>query len=220
MVNVEHPKVFISYSWEDESHKTWVKNLADKLLADGIDATVDQYDLSLGDRLPQFMEQSISDADYVLIICTPVYKVKSDARKGGVGYEGHIISAELFSGSNEKKFIPVIRKGTVIQSLPKCLSGKLGIDLTDGKHYENGYIEKMPIDSVSPIASILGVTPAYLMGWEDEFGAEKTAAGEGDGLAPEEGGNLRHPLPRLSADLPGGKARPAVNIRLLLSKQG
>ena len=46
MVNVEHPKVFISYSWEDESHKTWVKNLADKLLADGIDATVDQYDLS------------------------------------------------------------------------------------------------------------------------------------------------------------------------------
>ena len=132
MVNVEHPKVFISYSWEDELHKVWVKNLADKLLADGIDATVDQYDLSLGDRLPLFMEQSISDADYVLIICTPTYKEKSDARKGGVGYEGHIISAELLSGSNEKKFIPVIRKGTVTQSLPKCFLGKLGIDLTDG----------------------------------------------------------------------------------------
>lgn len=34
--------------------------------------------------------------------------------------------------------------------------------------YENGYIEKMPIDSILPIAKILMVSPAYLMGWEDE----------------------------------------------------
>lgn len=58
-MNSEHPKVFISYSWEDEAHKEWVKSLADRLLSDGIEATVDQYDLTLGDRLPHFMEQSI-----------------------------------------------------------------------------------------------------------------------------------------------------------------
>lgn len=58
---------------------------------------IDQYDLSLGDRLPQFMEQQISDSDYVLIICTPEYK-KANNRTSGVGYEGHIISAELLSG--------------------------------------------------------------------------------------------------------------------------
>lgn len=110
---IAHPKVFISYSWEDNEHKEWVKSLADRLLSDGIEACVDQYDLTLGDRLPQFMEQSIADADYVLIICTPTYKSKSDNRKGGVGYEGHIISGELFNKGNEKKFIPVIRRGTV-----------------------------------------------------------------------------------------------------------
>lgn len=130
------PKVFISYSWEDDAHKEWIRSLADALLDNGIDATLDQYDLSLGDRLPQFMEQSVANADYVLIICTPTYKEKSDARKGGVGYEGHIISGELFSKGNERKFIPVIRKGTVQTSIPSSLSGKLGIDLTDGKHYE------------------------------------------------------------------------------------
>lgn len=162
MENVECPKVFISYSWEDESHKAWVKDLADKLLADGIDATIDQYDLSLGDRLPQFMEQSISNADYVLIICTPVYKEKSDSRRGGVGYEGHIISAELLSKGNEKKFIPVIRKGTVSQSLPKCLSGKLGIDLTDGKHYENGYIDLVTTIYGTKRKPLLGNTPSYV----------------------------------------------------------
>ncbi len=37
------------------------------------------------------MERSITGSDYVLIVCTPTYKQKADARVGGVGYEGHII---------------------------------------------------------------------------------------------------------------------------------
>ena len=89
------------------------------------------------------------------------------------------------------------------------IAEKLGCSPATIYRYENGYIEKMPIDSVSPIASILGVTPAYLMGWEDEFGAEKTAAGEGDGLSP-----LVH---RLSDDQ---KEMLLAQIELLLSKQG
>lgn len=133
------PKVFISYSWEGEDHKDWVRHLTDSLLKNGIDATLDQYDLKLGDRLPQFMEQAIAGANYVLVICTPTYKEKSDARKGGVGYEGHIISGELFSNGNERKFIPIIRKGTVQTAMPASLSGKLGIDLTSGPHYVSNF---------------------------------------------------------------------------------
>ncbi len=135
----EHPKVFISYSWEEDAHQKWVREFADKLLADGIDATVDQYDASLGDRLPHFMEQSITTADYVLIICTPLYKEKADNRKGGVGYEGHIITEELYSKGNERKFIPVVRKGSFNAAMPTFLAGKLGIDLTDTTHFENNY---------------------------------------------------------------------------------
>lgn len=125
-------KVFISYAWESEEHRAWVKALADRLLADGIEAIVDQYDLELGDRLPQFMEQSVRSSDYVLIVCTPAYKQKADARIGGVGYEGHIISGELFSGHNERKFIPIIKEGGVEESLPTFLKGKLAVDLGDG----------------------------------------------------------------------------------------
>lgn len=132
-------KVFISYSWEDDEHKNWVRSLTDNLLDNGIDATLDQYDLSLGDRLPQFMEQSVTNADYVLIICTPTYKEKSDARKGGVGYEGHIITGELFAKGNERKFIPVIRKGNISDALPVSLAGKLAIDLKDGLHYDMNF---------------------------------------------------------------------------------
>lgn len=125
-------KVFISYAWENEEHREWVKALADRLLSDGIDAVLDQYDLELGDRLPQFMEQSVKSSDYVLIVCTPTYKHKADDRIGGVGYEGHIISGELFSQRNERKFIPVIKEGSVEDSLPAFLEGKLAIDLSDG----------------------------------------------------------------------------------------
>ena len=90
------PKIFITYSWDNEQHKEWVRKFSDRLLSDGVDVTVDQYDVSSGDRLPQFMEQSITAADFVLIICTPLYKQKADRRMGGAGYEGHIISDEIF----------------------------------------------------------------------------------------------------------------------------
>src|SRR5690554_7053141 len=106
----ENIKVFVSYSWDSEEHKQWVKSLTDKLIQDGVDASLDQYDLTLGDRLPHFMEQRIAESNHVLIICTPKYKIKSDQRAGGVGYEGHIISGELLSSRNERKFIPVIRE--------------------------------------------------------------------------------------------------------------
>ena len=52
------PKVFISYSREEKEHELWVKELADKLISDGIDASVDQYDLQLGNRRPQFIVNS------------------------------------------------------------------------------------------------------------------------------------------------------------------
>ena len=81
-------KVFISYALEDDI-KIWVKEFADKLKNDGIDVHLDQYDLTLGDRLPKFMEEQITSADHVLIICTLGYKIKADGRTGGVGYEGH-----------------------------------------------------------------------------------------------------------------------------------
>lgn len=133
------PNVFISYSQENPEHKAWVKGLADFLLENGVDAIVDQYDLEPGDRLPQFMER-ITSADYVLVICTPQYKQKSDARVGGVGYESNIISAELFSEVDERKFIPIIRIGNIEDSMPNCLMGKLAIVLTgDNKEHKNEY---------------------------------------------------------------------------------
>lgn len=134
--------VFISYSWDSPEHKDWVKKLAERLISDNIEVILDQWGLALGQQIPQFMEESIRENDYVLIICTPAYKKKSDSRDGGVGYEGNIISAELLYKKNYCKFIPVWRSGPREEAIPSNLLGSNCTNLReDNKDYENEYIK-------------------------------------------------------------------------------
>ena len=160
------PKVFISYSWESEEHTDWVKSLADKLLADGIEAIIDSYDVSPGDRLPKFMESSIRDSDYVIIICTEEYKRKANNREKGVGYESHIISAELYNNHNDRKFIPVIRQGDFNSALPTYIDGKLAIDLRGNPFNEDSY--KDLIASIFKVKKKpkVGIRPYYVDEYE------------------------------------------------------
>src|SRR5690606_23141434 len=119
-----NPKTFISYAWESDEAKAWTKLLATRLRGDGVDAKIDQWEVVPGDQMPHFMEKSVRDNDYVLIICTPKYKVKSDGRQGGDGYEGDIMTAEVLQTSNHRKFIPILRSGTAGTVMPTWLQGK------------------------------------------------------------------------------------------------
>ena len=154
-------RVFISYSWEDEEHIKWTKKLANCLIENGIDTHIDQYDLELGDRLPQFMEQEITNADYVLIICTPSYKEKANNRKSGVGGEGHIIAGELFQNQNEKKFIPIIRKGQIEECFPTYLLGKLGINFKNDDKFEENLKDLLATIYGQKSKPKLGVMPIF-----------------------------------------------------------
>jgi hypothetical protein len=133
------PKAFISYSWDDEAHKDWTKTLATRLRAEGVDVTLDRWAAIPGDRLPQFMEEAIRENKYVLIVCTPKYKEKSDTRKGGVGYEGDIMTGEVHTQGNHRKFIPILRRGDRKTAMPSWLAGKYDIDLTGEPYSEENY---------------------------------------------------------------------------------
>lgn len=156
----EKPNVFISYSWDDDIHKGWVKSLADLLLVNGVNAILDEYDTDPGDRLPHFMEEAVSKADKVLVVCTEKYKEKADKRKGGVGYEEHIISSELMKGK-ENKFIPIIRRGNSITSIPICLSGKKYIDLSKKDNLVYSDIEELVLRGIfeQKVKPIIGSRP-------------------------------------------------------------
>jgi len=138
-VSTKIPRAFISYSWDSDEHKQWVCELATKLRHDGVDVMLDQWGVAPGDELPEFMEHSLRENDFVLVVCTPEYKRKSDGRIGGVGYEGHIITAELFTARNNRKFIPVLRYGNWEQAAPSWLLGKYYIDLYRSDRVEAGY---------------------------------------------------------------------------------
>lgn len=135
------PKAFISYSHDGQAHKQWVHDLAARLRGDGIETILDRWYLVPGDRVPAFMETAIRENDFVLIICTSNYKQKADNRKGGVGYEGDIMTAEVLSKGNERKFIPVLRLGEPIDAMPTSLAGKYYIDLRGDPYKEEHYQE-------------------------------------------------------------------------------
>ncbi|MBB1319370.1 TIR domain-containing protein [Shewanella sp. SR43-4] len=107
---MEDPKVFISYSWSDQSHQELVKHWADRLVADGVDVILDIYDLKEGDDKYAFMESMVTDPEvtHVLVICDKVYADKANARKAGVGTESQIISGEVYQRVKQSKFIPIV----------------------------------------------------------------------------------------------------------------
>ena len=141
-MSAESPSVFVSYSWDSEVHRDWIAALATRLTQDGVRVQVDQWDLVPGDQLPKYMEAAVRENDFVLCVCTPKYKKRSDTRQGGVGYEGNIMTAEVLSGLSVAKFIPVLRAGSWEESAPSWLLGSLYVNLSnDG--FESGDYKRL-----------------------------------------------------------------------------
>ncbi len=129
------PKVFVSYSHEGQEHDSWVLDLAGLLRRNGIDASLDQWDLRPGQDTPLFMESQIRDSDFVILVCTPRYAEKSNIPRGGVGYEKNIISGEMLQSQDLRpKFIPLLRKGDFQTALPTYLGSKYGIDFRESRN--------------------------------------------------------------------------------------
>ena len=57
------------------------------------------------------------------------------------------------------------------------LAETIGVSRSTVFRYENGFIEKIPISNLVPIARALHTTVGYLMGWDEENNAPATGAG-------------------------------------------
>jgi hypothetical protein len=129
------PKVFISYSYDSVAHKDWVRKLAEDLISQGVNAKLDQWDLQPGQDTVLFMEQGITESDRVILVCSKSYTNRANRRKGGVGFEGLIITGEIVSNIDTKKFIPVIRGNDGNRLLPLYLGSRLYIDFRKDSDY-------------------------------------------------------------------------------------
>jgi TIR domain len=130
------PRLFVSYSHDSQSHKDWVLTLATRLVANGVDVILDQWDLNLGADLPRFMEKGLTESKLVLAVCSAQYVSKANAGKGGVGYEKMILTSQLMHDVTAERILPVIRNNNVVPLLPTFLGSRVYVDFRDDALYE------------------------------------------------------------------------------------
>ena len=139
------PRVFLSYSHDSEAHKDWVRQLAERLVASGVEVTLDQWDLKPGMDVVLFGETAIREADRVLMVCSPTYVCKAEQRRSGTGQECLIVSAHMARQADTRKFIPLLRHPE-LQPLPHAqpdqklipdfLGPRLWVDFRDDAGFE------------------------------------------------------------------------------------
>lgn len=158
--NDNHRRVFISYSWDNDTHKEWVFQLCQDLRDKGVDAIIDKA-MRKGKDLLDFMEKGIANAHRVLVVGTPNYKRKSEEEKGGVKYEQNIIKASILHGIGSDRYITILREGTGFEeSFPTVISTKGGYDMrNDGDYQEHltalvHEIYDKPIIVLNPIGAV------------------------------------------------------------------
>lgn len=162
------PKVFVSYSWTSTEHVDWVVKLADRLVTNGVDVVLDQWDLKPGYDKFAFMERMVTDATVakVLAVCDRVYAEKADGRLGGVGTESQIISKSVYDKAGQDKFIPLIREkdeqGT--EYAPAFFGSRFHIDFSDDEKFEEAYdkLIRHLYDRPERTKPQLGKPPAHL----------------------------------------------------------
>ena len=126
--------LFISYAVEDEQHNQRVKNFTNELRLKGMEVYLFD-DMPYGDRFAKFMEK-IDDVDFTLLICTPKYCEKANARVAGVGRENDIMAGSIIIPANDRKFIPVLFSGDWDSSIPRWARGKKGVDYRNSSMQE------------------------------------------------------------------------------------
>lgn len=133
------PKVFVSYSWSSEEHKSWVLKLATDLRDQGVDVCLDRWDLKEGMDKFHFMESMITNPEMrkIVIVCDKVYTEKSNSRIGGVGTESEIISSELYTMVDQTKFAAVVREYSDDGAayIPTMLKSRIYFDFSVTEEY-------------------------------------------------------------------------------------
>lgn len=161
-------KVFISYAWTSPGYVDYVLNMASRLVSDGIDVVLDQWDLKPGHDKNHFMEQAVKEPtiDKVLMLIDKEYAIKADSRKGGVGTESIIISEEIYSDLGNDKFIPII---TEIDEqgepyLPVFLKSRIYVNFASETSFEEEFekLVRLIYDVPARVRPQLGKPPSYL----------------------------------------------------------
>lgn len=139
------PSVFISYSHDSPEHANRVLALANRLVNEGIDVILDQYEISPTEGWPRWMDRHIRSADFVLMVCTETYfrRVMGEEKSGiglGVKWEGNLIYQHIYNANTtNSRFIPLLFNYSKVEHIPTPLQGATHYWVGTSDGYEELY---------------------------------------------------------------------------------
>jgi hypothetical protein len=169
------PKLFVSYSWTSPDHEARVLRLATDLRDSGVDVILDKWDLREGHDAYGFMESMVTDQQIgkVVLICDKAYVEKANGRRGGVGTEAQIISAEIYDKQDQNKFVAVVteRDDDGKAYLPAYYRSRIYVDLSDPNTYVENFDRLLRWAHDQPLFKKpeLGQKPRFLVQEEDQL---------------------------------------------------
>ncbi len=137
--------VFISYSHEGEEHAARVLALSNRLIKDGIDCIIDQYDPHPAEDWPQWMSRQLREAEFVLIIFTETYLNRWDGTETpgigkGVKWEVQEVRNYIYDDDSLiKRFIPVVFRAEDTAYIPVRFKGHTHYCFDSEENYETLY---------------------------------------------------------------------------------
>jgi tetratricopeptide (TPR) repeat protein len=143
MSQFDPPRVFISYSWDDDYHRSRVLALAQQLRRDGVDAWIDQFTPFATQGWDAWMRDEIARANFVLCVITKNYADRfvsgtPPSVGRGVKWEGSIITDSIYNSDGNEKFIPIFFDSAEAPRTPYPLS----------KHVDTGNVLPAGYDSI------------------------------------------------------------------------
>ena len=136
------PKVFLSYTWDDSD---LARQIAETLMANGIDTWWDKWCISAGDSFRQKIDEGLEDCTHFLVLLTP-----NSLSKPWINQE---MDAGLMRKLNAKsKFIPVRYQVSPTQ-LPALLTGMHSPEIVNPE-----------VDIQQLINDILGISKKPVLG--------------------------------------------------------
>ena len=93
-------RAFITYAHASKGHKDAVRDFANKLRHDGIDATIDQFEPHPAEGWPKWMELQLRLADRIILVPSEKYQERyyqEGAPNSGARFEGALLTTHLLN---------------------------------------------------------------------------------------------------------------------------